>query len=353
MALFKIFKGLSGNLAQVEKHEGYCYFTPDTNKFYIDIDNNTRVPLNAETANKLWVSIIDSSTGDCWEKEATLETILTADEDKIPTSKAVMTYLATIETQIGLLGNDKMDKENPTGFGSFSLNRADNSEIGEYSFAEGYNNIASGGSSHAEGFYTIAIGEGSHVEGTNTITYGRSSHAEGMLTEAHGSFQHVEGKANIADDADQYVHIVGNGEEEARSNAHTLDWEGNAWYSGDVYVSSTSGINKDEGSKKLATEEYADSQIIQVKTTLEANSEINTTICPINDIQNYDIQIDLDCSSVKTNTASAFNLKKKYINAQLTGETSYDSASESYILTIAGTPQTESLPLTITYFKIN
>jgi hypothetical protein len=42
----------------------------------------------------------------------------------------------------------------------------------------------------------------------------------------------------------------------SRSNAHTLDWQGNAWYSGDVYVGSTSGTNKDEGSKKLATEDF-------------------------------------------------------------------------------------------------
>jgi hypothetical protein len=55
----------------------------------------------------------------------------------------------------------------------------------------------------------------------------------------------------------KYAHIVGNGtSNNSRSNAHTLDWSGNAWYSGDVYVGSTSGKNKDEGSKKLATEEY-------------------------------------------------------------------------------------------------
>jgi hypothetical protein len=52
------------------------------------------------------------------------------------------------------------------------------------------------------------------------------------------------------------AHIVGNGTDSKRSNAHTLDWSGNAWYSGNVYVGSTSGTNKDEGSKKLATEEY-------------------------------------------------------------------------------------------------
>ena len=41
-------------------------------------------------------------------------------------------------------------------------------------------------------------------------------------------------------------------------NAHTLDWDGNSWFAGDVYVHSTSGTNKDAGSKKLATEEYVE-----------------------------------------------------------------------------------------------
>lgn len=53
-----------------------------------------------------------------------------------------------------------------------------------------------------------------------------------------------------------YAHIVGNGESDSkRSNAYTLDWEGNAWFAGDVYVHSTSGTNKDEGSVRLATED--------------------------------------------------------------------------------------------------
>lgn len=57
----------------------------------------------------------------------------------------------------------------------------------------------------------------------------------------------------------KYVHIVGNGwNENNRSNAHTLDWNGNAWYQGDVYVG---GEDQDNGAKKLATEEYVDNAI--------------------------------------------------------------------------------------------
>lgn len=43
----------------------------------------------------------------------------------------------------------------------------------------------------------------------------------------------------MEDVAGKYLHIVGNGTwdnagNESRSNAHTLDWEGNGWYAGTV-----------------------------------------------------------------------------------------------------------------------
>lgn len=53
----------------------------------------------------------------------------------------------------------------------------------------------------------------------------------------------------------QYVHVVGNGDSDAaRSNAHTLDWSGNAWYQGNVYVGGTGQDDKE--AKVLATQEY-------------------------------------------------------------------------------------------------
>ena len=131
--------------------------------------------------------------------------------------------------------------------------------IGEASHAEGNNTTASGNSSHAEGSYTTASGTDAHAEGGNTIASGLDSHAEGIGTIASGTNQHVQGKFNIEDTS--MLHIVGNGDydshyEIVRSNAHTIDWHGNAWFAGDVYTGSTSGTNKDSGSKKLATEEY-------------------------------------------------------------------------------------------------
>ena len=122
-------------------------------------------------------------------------------------------------------------------------------EIGNYAFAEGIGTTASGTNSHAEGESTTASGSNSHAEGQDTI--------------ASSNYQHVQGRYNIEDSNNIYADIIGNGNRilNTPSNAATVDWQGNAWYAGDVYVGSTSGTNKDEGSKKLATEEYVNSAI--------------------------------------------------------------------------------------------
>ena len=90
-----------------------------------------------------------------------------------------------------------------------------------------------------------------------------SSRENGNITLYKYNYSNCTAHEETGGDKAKLAHIVGNGtKEDARSNAHTLDWEGNAWFAGDVYVGSTSGVNKDEGSKKLATEE----QIVGKKT---------------------------------------------------------------------------------------
>lgn len=61
--------------------------------------------------------------------------------------------------------DNKLDKENPTGTGSLSLNRKTDSTIGDYSVAVGKDTEASGIASFAEGKDTNASGDYSHVEG--------------------------------------------------------------------------------------------------------------------------------------------------------------------------------------------
>lgn len=148
---------------------------------------------------------------------------------------------------------------------------------GTASHAEGIQTTASNDAAHAEGQATEASGVNSHAEGFFTNASGVNSHAEGNHTNAVAANSHVQGKYNVADSEEEYAHIVGNGSSAARSNAHTLDWDGNAWFSGDVYVGSTSGVNKDEGSKKLATEEYVDSKG-GGGTPIDVTAEVGQTI---------------------------------------------------------------------------
>ena len=59
----------------------------------------------------------------------------------------------------------------------------------------------------------------------------------GYNTVADGDYQHVSGKYNVPDSTDMYAEIIGNGtSENARSNARTLDWEGNEVIAGSLAV---------------------------------------------------------------------------------------------------------------------
>jgi hypothetical protein len=112
--------------------------------------------------------------------------------------------------------------------------------LGEASHAEGCRTEARGEYSHAEGDHSYAEGYASHAEGSYTYAIGAGSLAEGDSTIARGDYSHAQGKYNIEDTENKYAHIVGNGTDyDARSNAHTLDWNGVAWFAGDVKVGGT------------------------------------------------------------------------------------------------------------------
>lgn len=104
-------------------------------------------------------------------------------------------------------------------------------------------NIAFGLDSHAKGHCTIAIGDVAYAEGLATQASGYISHVEGLETIAASEAQHVQGKYNVKDSEGKYAHIVGNGDSSGRSNAHTLDWDGNSEFAGDVIANGCGGDN--------------------------------------------------------------------------------------------------------------
>ena len=203
----------------------------------------------------------------------------------------------------------KIDLDNFTASNSISIKRKETSVRGDYSTALGYDTVASGYASHAEGYMTNAKEDFSHAEGNQTKATSYASHAEGYKTEAinkeathaegyetsasgfaahsegyntkaRGDYQHVQGKYNIEDTENKYAHIVGNGSKDDNdnitySNAHTIDWEGNAWFSGTILM------GKD--SKELVTKEYVEKEVLS-----NIENHIN------NAISNGDIQIECD-----------------------------------------------------------
>lgn len=126
---------------------------------------------------------------------------------------------------------------------------------GKHSFAQGNRTTASGNAAMAIGQETEASGAQSFAGGLWTQAKGDYSAVLGLGTVAGGNEQFVHGRYNVEDNG-EYAHIVGNGwvdrdesgniTEVYPRNAYTLDWNGNAWFAGDVTI----GDNKD----RLVTE---------------------------------------------------------------------------------------------------
>lgn len=144
MALFKIAKGSSNNLGNQGLTEGYCWFTPDDGKFYIDaIANNTltRIPLNAknaDTATKLATGrtltigntgkTFDGSGNVSWshtELGATVSNTWTAGTTAGPTIKTTVNGVAgtavaipsASKTASGIVTTGDQDFNGTKGFG--------------------------------------------------------------------------------------------------------------------------------------------------------------------------------------------------------------------------------------------
>lgn len=146
--------------------------------------------------------------------------------------------------------SNHMNKNTASGEASHAEGKGTKAS-GNYSHAEGMEAKAEGEGSHSEGFKTTAKGDRSHAEGSFTSATKTGAHAEGLWTIASSVYQHVQGQYNIEDTTGTYAHIVGNGTKEAlRSNAHTLDWNGNAWYAGTVEGTAMIVKSSTEGSSK-------------------------------------------------------------------------------------------------------
>lgn len=174
-----------------------------------------------------------------------------------------VTMNATNSTQIAHLGYGSGNAESGTDTAPYyTLGvRSNNYPVGNYSTAEGYKTTASGYCSHAEGTPfsspndgSMATSQGSHAEGRGTqstafgshaegggsVASGNYSHAQNLLTIAQGENQTALGRYNVADTTSAV--IIGNGTSSARSNALTIDWNGDVNLKGQAKTSFKSSI---------------------------------------------------------------------------------------------------------------
>lgn len=264
---------------------------------------------------------------------ATTDDVESAKQEALDVANTAAANAATAQTT----ADSKMNTTNPIGTGSFSMNRLGGSDVGKDSSTFGTQLIANTDSLMVNGRYNIAESNYMLQETTKTSN-GNKSNAFGYkiesfeIDDSKGTFicinkstmktyataelnalyfndsfagsnvtlpqrvyKPIEKTYNgldtfglesytikyieytIVQNDYTHAHIVGNGSSDtARSNAHTLDWEGNAWYSGDVYVGSTSGTNRDEGSKKLATVE----EVQELASQISSQSYVAQTEAP-------------------------------------------------------------------------
>lgn len=206
----------------------------------------------------------------------------------------------------------------PKGARYVNVDGVSNTVSGEYNSAKGYNNIISAGKvnsvcgtlnkihdgnynevsgrsheitgsdNHVEGHdhtvipSTVANGR-NHVEGYLNKVYSKNSHIQGVANEAkqldddgaevtnidltgyhnigNGSHQNVAGKYNYP--KSNKARITGGGSSNSnRRNIEELDWNGNMWFRGNVYVG---GRSSEDGAVMLVTKTEFDALVERVK----------------------------------------------------------------------------------------
>ena len=122
----------------------------------------------------------------------------------------------------------------------------------------------SGCANYAESYFGSQDGCGGTLTGKYGRTSGAYNRARGYACEARGRYtiadgshgnvsgrpQETFGQFNIPDGTQKYIAIAGNGtDNEHRSNAYMLDYDGNAYYSGNVKIGGTPMDDNDAATK--------------------------------------------------------------------------------------------------------
>lgn len=107
--------------------------------------------------------------------------------------------------------------------------------IGSYNTASGQAAVAMGNITTASGAVATATGSQTVASGSASATFGIQTKANHRAQFVFGAFNEEDASSAESYSRGNYVEVVGNGTaDDARSNARTLDWEGNEALSGSL-----------------------------------------------------------------------------------------------------------------------
>lgn len=190
------------------------------------VTEDTDGPMGHLTKGVWFTAWRDIATGDIMEYMSRLEFTVTTGELKKLDDKFMpdSVYKAI---------DERMAIENPTFCGCLTNNYGYGNAV-DTSIAIGYESQADPISSFAIGRFAKATGLFSYAIGDEAESTDISACVLGNANMSVGEYSLVCGKYNMFDTPVDYAIVVGNGKYGARSNAHTLDWNGNATFAGTV-----------------------------------------------------------------------------------------------------------------------
>lgn len=229
-----------------------------------------------------------------------------------------------------------------TSCGVFSI--ADGEQVmalGNTSHAVGSGTRAIGEESSAEGKETFAIGKDSHAEGDSTRARGIASHAEGSDTVARGDYSHAQNRGTVAaednqtaigkynDNKSNTAFEIGNGTNgNSRSNAFTVDWEGNTEAAGDIT----------DGSENVLADKADSSSLATVATSGSYNDLLDKPTIPTASQQVwYGTSSTSASTATKVVTTSTGDFDFKAGNALYVRFTNGNTSSSNLSVTVDGT----------------
>ena len=186
-------------------------------------------------------------------------------------------------------------------------------DIGAYSFAVGYGNKASGYTSCAIGCLSVAIGDFAFAAGRSAFANNDYSVAMGYNTMTNLDCQTVIGQLNKKDSTS--IFVIGNGTNDSnRSNAFTVDWDGNTWAAGSI-TATGSVKGTDFNGFTINKSVPSDAKFTDTVTVIENSCDSDSTTSALSAAQGKSLKAYTD--SVNTNIWNSLtNSYRANYNAQ-------------------------------------